>query len=130
MPHRNNGRGRCPLFLELLRSETAGDPARMKAALAGLRRYQEAERPPPPPPMPALAQAHGATLRDYGGDGPPVLFVPSLINPPNVLDMGDRSLLRWLAAGGAACCCSTGAGRARTGGRCRSPAMSSRSCCR
>jgi hypothetical protein len=27
-----------------------------------------------------------------------VLFIPSLINPPNVLDMGERSLLRWLAA--------------------------------
>jgi polyhydroxyalkanoate synthase subunit PhaC len=88
------------LFLELLRSETADDPARMKAALAGLRRYQEAERPPTPAPMPALAQAHGAALRDYGGEGPPVLFVPSLINPPNVLDMGDRSLLRWLSGRG------------------------------
>jgi len=70
----------------------------MKTALAGLRRYQEAPRPPAPAPMPAMAQAHGAALRDYGGEGPIVLFVPSLINPPNVLDMGDRSLLRWLAA--------------------------------
>src|SRR6185369_16867788 len=51
-------------------------------------------------PMPALAHAHGAALRDYGGSGPPVLFVPSLINPPNVLDMGERSLLRWLAGRG------------------------------
>jgi polyhydroxyalkanoate synthase len=84
----------------MLRSETAGDPARMKTALAGLRRYQEAERPSPPVPMPALAQEHGATLRDYGGAGPAVLFVPSLINPPNVLDMGDRSLLRWLSGQG------------------------------
>jgi polyhydroxyalkanoate synthase len=72
----------------------------MKAALEGLRKYQDAERPAPPPLMPALAQRHGASLRDYGGAGPPVLFVPSLINPPNVLDMGDRSLLRWLAGRG------------------------------
>jgi polyhydroxyalkanoate synthase len=28
------------------------------------------------------------------------LFVPSLINPPNVLDLGERSLLRWLSARG------------------------------
>ena len=84
----------------MLRSETAANPARMKAALAGLRRYQEAEREPPSAPMPALAERHGAALRDYGGDGAPVLFVPSLINPPNVLDMGDRSLLRWLGARG------------------------------
>jgi len=68
--------------------------------LAGLRKYQEAAREPVPAPMPALAQAHGASLRDYGGEGPSVLFVPSLINPPNVLDMGERSLLRWLAARG------------------------------
>ena len=84
----------------MLRSETAADPARMKAALAGLRRYQEAAREPPSAPMPALAEARGAILRDYGGGGPPVLFIPSLINPPNVLDMGERSLLRWLAAQG------------------------------
>lgn len=72
----------------------------MQAALAGLRRYQEADREPPSPPMPAVASVHGAALRDYGGQGAPVLFVPSLINPPNVLDMGDRSLLRWLAGQG------------------------------
>jgi polyhydroxyalkanoate synthase len=72
----------------------------MKAALDGLRKYQEAERPAAPAPMPAIDSAHGAALRDYGGEGRPVLFVPSLINPPNVLDMGDRSLLRWLAGQG------------------------------
>src|SRR3712207_5971316 len=66
-----------PLFLELLRSETAADPARMKRALEGLRRYQEFPRAPVPQPMPALASADGAALRDYGGDGPTVLFVPS-----------------------------------------------------
>jgi poly[(R)-3-hydroxyalkanoate] polymerase subunit PhaC len=81
----------------MLRDQSAANPARMQAALAGLRKYQEADRPPPPAPMPALAEAFGATLRDYGGEGPNVLFVPSLINPPNVLDMGERSLLRWLA---------------------------------
>ena len=86
-----------PLFLALLRSMTEGEPARMQAALAGLRTYQEAERAPPPEPMPAIATARGAGLRDYGGDGPPVVFIPSLINPPTVLDMGERSLLRWLA---------------------------------
>jgi polyhydroxyalkanoate synthase len=72
----------------------------MKAVLEGLRKYQDAERTAPPAPMPALAETRGAALRDYGGEGLPVLFVPSLINPPNVLDMGDRSLLRWLARRG------------------------------
>ena len=84
----------------MLRSETAQDSSRMRTALAGLRRYQEAERDPVPPPMPALAERNGAMLRDYGGAGPPVLFIPSLINPPDVLDMGERSLLRWLAGQG------------------------------
>jgi polyhydroxyalkanoate synthase len=51
--------------------------------------------------MPALGHILGASLRDYGGTGPTVLFVPSLINPPNVLDLSaEKSLLRWLAAHG------------------------------
>ena len=85
----------------MLRSETAGDAARMARALDGLRRYQEAERAAPAAPMPALAEARGATLRDYGGEGPAAVFVPSLINPPSILDLaGGKSLLRWLAAKG------------------------------
>jgi len=73
----------------------------MGRVLAGLRRYQEAQRARPRPPAPAVAEILGATLRDYGGDGPSVLFVPSLINPPNVLDLGEeKSLLRWLAGQG------------------------------
>ncbi len=85
----------------MLRSETAAEPARMTRALAGLRAYQEAERAPGPAPMPVLAERRGAALRDYGGTGAPVLFVPSLINPPSVLDLApDRSLLRWLSSRG------------------------------
>lgn len=73
----------------------------MKRALEGLRKYQEAERKPPPAPRPALAACSGAAIRDYGGEGPPVLFVPSLINPPSILDLSEeRSLLRWLAGRG------------------------------
>lgn len=73
----------------------------MARALAGLRKYQEAEREPPLPPMPAVAEILGATLRDYGGSGMPVLFIPSLINPPSILDLSeDKSLLRWLARQG------------------------------
>ena len=86
----------------MLREQTAANPARMKRALDGLRRYQEAERAPPPPPMPAIAETEGAALRDYGGDGAPVVFIPSLINPPTILDLSEqRSLLRWLASRGA-----------------------------
>lgn len=89
------------MFLELLRSETAAAPERFRAALEGLRRYQEARREPSAAPMPAVAEADGAALRDYGGNGPPAVFVPSLINPPSVLDLSpERSLLRWLAGQG------------------------------
>ncbi|MFN3945350.1 MAG: alpha/beta fold hydrolase [Allosphingosinicella sp.] len=84
----------------MLRSETAANPERMQRALAGLRRYQDWPRTPAPPPMPAVAERHGAALRDYGGSGPDLVFVPSLINPPTVLDLGDRSLLRLLARRG------------------------------
>jgi polyhydroxyalkanoate synthase len=86
------------LFLQLVREQTEGDAERMGRVLAGLRRYQEAPRGEALEPMPAIAEIAGATLRDYGGDGPPVLFIPSLINPPNVLDLStDKSLLRWLS---------------------------------
>lgn len=84
----------------MLRRETDGAPERLDKALRGLRRYQEATRTPPPAPPAAIAEHLGATLRDYGGSGPPVLFVPSLINPPSILDLPGRSLLRWLAADG------------------------------
>lgn len=89
-----------PLFLSMLQHETAANPDAMRRALEGLRKYQEAPRPPPPAPMPAVVEIAGAAVRDYGGEGPPVLFVPSLINPPTVLDLGERSLLRWLAGQG------------------------------
>ncbi|WP_338053745.1 alpha/beta fold hydrolase [Sphingomonas crusticola] len=51
--------------------------------------------------MPIIGRAGRASLRDFGGDGPAVLFIPSLINPPDVLDLdAERSLLRWLATQG------------------------------
>ncbi len=51
--------------------------------------------------MPEVARVGGVSLRDYGGGGPPVVFVPSLLNPPTVLDLApDNSLLRWLSGQG------------------------------
>ncbi|MET0270693.1 MAG: alpha/beta hydrolase [Sphingomonas sp.] len=84
-----------------MRSETAASPARLRDALHGLRLYQQAARAAPPPPVPLHGHVGRVTLRDYGGVGPPVVFVPSLINPPSVLDLSeDGSLLRWLATQG------------------------------
>ena len=89
-----------PLFLAMLRRETEGAPERLERGLAGLRRYQEAPRAAPPGPPAPVAELLGAKVRDYGGEGPPVLFVPSLINPPSILDLPGRSLLGWLAGQG------------------------------
>jgi polyhydroxyalkanoate synthase len=51
--------------------------------------------------MPIVGQAGRAVLRDYGGSGRPAVFVPSLINPPDVLDLAEaNSMLRWLAQHG------------------------------
>lgn len=87
-----------PLFLDLLRSETAASPQRRAAALAGLRAYQQAERGPPRTPPPEVARVGRACLREYGGGGRPVLFVPSLINPPFILNLApENSLVRFVA---------------------------------
>jgi polyhydroxyalkanoate synthase len=86
--------------MALVRAE-ARDPEQLARVLKGLRAYQEAPRNAAQQSAPAVAAKLGAALRDYGGDGPPVLFVPSLINPPNVLDLTpENSLLRWLAGRG------------------------------
>jgi polyhydroxyalkanoate synthase len=85
----------------MLRSEMAQFPDRLVHALDGLKAYQQAPRPERPAPMPAIASAGRAMLRDYGGTGRPVVVVPSLINPPDVLDLlPDVSLLRWLSTQG------------------------------
>ena len=85
----------------MLRSETAASPERRAAALAGLRAYQQADRAPERAPKPAIATAGRASLRDYGGTGQAVVFIPSLINPSRVLDLArGNSLLRWLARQG------------------------------
>lgn len=50
---------------------------------------------------PARFRSAAARLRDYGGDGRPVVFVPSLINPAFVLDIApERSLVRHVADAG------------------------------
>ncbi len=90
-----------PLFLSVLRSETAASPDRMARALAGLRAYQAAPREQRADPMRAIHRSGRVALRDYGGTGRPVVFVPSLINPPDILDhAADTSLLRWIATQG------------------------------
>jgi polyhydroxyalkanoate synthase len=76
-----------PLFLELLRKVSENDRELARDALAGLRAYQAAPRAEPLAAKPEIARVRGASLRDHGGDGPPALLIPSLINPPDILDL-------------------------------------------
>jgi polyhydroxyalkanoate synthase len=88
-----------PLFLELLRDAAVRDPALGRAALKGLRRYQAAPPPAIRRERPVVQGVLGASLRDCGGSGPTVILVPSLINPPTILDLDpDCSLADALAS--------------------------------
>ena len=79
-----------PLFLELVREVSARDPQLAAQALAGLRAYEQAPRRARPAPKPEAIRAGGASLRDHGGEGAPVVLVPSLINPPRILDLDEQ----------------------------------------
>ena len=82
-----------PLFLELVRAVSEREPELAANALGGLTKYQQAERPGVSRERPVIAEVKGATVCDCGGDGPPVLLIPSLINPPGILDLdADVSL--------------------------------------
>ena len=79
-----------PLFLELVREVSVHDPKLAADALTGLRAYEQAPRRTRPLPRPETAHVRGAALRDHGGEGPPTILVPSLINPPRILDLDDQ----------------------------------------
>ncbi len=90
-----------PLFLAHITRTCGDDRARLARVLAGLRRYQDAPPAPPRPQRPVVAHVGDVTLRDHGGSGRIVVVVPSLINPPSVLDLAPgNSLLAGLAARG------------------------------
>src|SRR5689334_19804272 len=76
-----------PLFLELVRRVSEQEPELAREALAGLRAYESAERRSRPAPKPEVARVRGACLRDHGGEGPAAILIPSLINPPRILDL-------------------------------------------
>ena len=69
--------------------------------MRGLTAYQRAPRGLTPRPRLIVARAGGASLRDCGGAGPPIVLVPSLINPPTILDLDPAaSLAEALATSG------------------------------
>ncbi|HET7316742.1 MAG TPA: alpha/beta hydrolase [Sphingomicrobium sp.] len=82
-----------PLFLELVRMVSEREPELAAKALQGLGKYEQAPRVAPREPKPLVATCGGVTMRDYGGSGPSAVLVPSLINPPSILDLdSDTSL--------------------------------------
>ena len=66
------------------------NPQLAARALEGLARYEQEPRLSGRPERPAIAQTGGATLRDCGGSGAAVVLIPSLINPPRVLDLDKQ----------------------------------------
>jgi polyhydroxyalkanoate synthase subunit PhaC len=81
------------LFEEIQRQDKA-----LIAGIAAYRRdpYMREMRDPP-----AIWEEGESRLLDYGGTGPAVLFVPSLINRAYILDlMENASMLRWLTGQG------------------------------
>ena len=88
-----------PLFLELVRAAAERDPELGRAALAGLLAYEQAPRDVARLERPVVHRIAGARLRDCGGSGPPAVLIPSLINPPKVLDLDRDSSLADAIAG-------------------------------
>jgi polyhydroxyalkanoate synthase len=82
-----------PLFLALVQSVAALNPALARAALDGLHAYMDAPRIKSRKSCPKVAEVGGASLRDHGGNGPPIILVPSLINPPHILDLDEETSL-------------------------------------
>lgn len=87
-------------FLDSLARESA---ARMSGFVAGVRAYQNHPHRRSLDSLPSVWKRGVATLRFAGGDGPPVLFVPSLVNRAYILDLAEgRSLVRACAEAGLA----------------------------
>lgn len=85
----------------LLAAVDAEMRARLDGLLTGVERYRRHPYRRAMPETEVAWNSGSAKLFAFGGDGPPVLFAPSLINRGYVLDlMAERSLMRWLATQG------------------------------
>lgn len=72
-----------------------------RALIAGIAAYRAFPYSRDLTDPPAIWTESETSLLDYGGDGPAVLFIPSLINRAYILDlMAQSSMLRWLSAQG------------------------------
>lgn len=98
---RGRGPHPLPLFLSTVQGVCGDDRARLARVLAGLARYQQAPPAPVRTPWPEIARVGRVALRAGAAAGAPLVLVPSLINPPDVLDLAPgQSLAGHLAAAG------------------------------
>lgn len=81
------------LFEDILKQDTA--------LIAGIAAYRQAAYARTLSDPPTIWAEEETRLLDYGGSGPTILFVPSLVNRAYILDlMPEASMLRWLATQG------------------------------
>lgn len=86
-----------PLFIDMVRDVAKADPVKARNAMAGLRLYAAAARVERVPRA-CLSQQGRVQLLKIGCSGPPVVIIPSLINPAHILDLSpDRSFAAYLA---------------------------------
>lgn len=93
--------GREMAFSQEALAETLRQDAGLIAGIAAYRAHPYARTLADPP---AIWAEGGSRMLDYaapGASGPPVLFVPSLVNRAYVLDLAaDRSMMRFMAGQG------------------------------
>ena len=96
-PSRADSAAKAAFPREIL-EETLRQDAALISGIAAYRRHPYLRELADPPAV----WAEGDTrLLDYGGDGVPVVFVPSLVNRAYVLDLAPgHSMLRWLTGQG------------------------------
>lgn len=85
-------------FAHTVFAATLAEDRALIAGIAAYRRHPWRRTLPDPP---AIWSEGETRLLDYGGEGPPLLFIPSLINRGHILDLDEgASLVRFLAAAG------------------------------
>ena len=90
-------------FERFTRAVMAEAASRHRAFLAGIVAYCRHPYRASPPAAREVWRQGTTRLLDYGGDGEPVLVVPSLVNRARVLDLlPEKSVMRHLAASGQA----------------------------
>jgi poly(3-hydroxyalkanoate) synthetase len=90
--------GQPEAFAHAVLMEAARQDRELIAGIAAYRRHPWRRDLPDPP---ILWNEGGSRLLDFGGDGPVLLLVPSLVNRASVLDLApDRSLARFLVGQG------------------------------